>query len=272
MARDKRCFIRRTWSFYLRHAWMPPLVFAALFMCMVMLIPLSNHYYSRSQLCGRLFDSLVLLVVAGWLGLLIAAGATIHGLISKPRQCDRSSGSAVSFSTISRVMSALFLVVCFLFGGVFLVMSSRAFSPEDGFVDDLRIPAGLAVSEPLDDIAAFDAEKTAQPSGPLLCIARSRMAGGDYVYKFRGDAGEAGAVYLCAYEVTKGTRLSERSLREGTEMHSGGLFDGGREFRIYEGDTGYEYAARFEVWFIPDSGGPERKLSERVYKIMGCMP
>jgi hypothetical protein len=38
---------------------------------------------------------------------------------------------------------------------------------------------------------------------------------------------------------------------------------------IYEGDWGKPYAARFEVWFTPDAGGPERKLAERIFKIEG---
>jgi hypothetical protein len=40
-------------------------------------------------------------------------------------------------------------------------------------------------------------------------------------------------------------------------------------FTVYEGDWGKPYAARFEVWFEPDSGKGQRKLSERVFKIEG---
>ena len=40
-------------------------------------------------------------------------------------------------------------------------------------------------------------------------------------------------------------------------------------FTIYEGDWGKPYAAHFEVWFKPDSGKTERKLSERIFKIEG---
>ena len=40
-------------------------------------------------------------------------------------------------------------------------------------------------------------------------------------------------------------------------------------FTIYEGDWGKPYAARFEVWFEPDSGKDQRKLAERVFKIEG---
>jgi hypothetical protein len=38
---------------------------------------------------------------------------------------------------------------------------------------------------------------------------------------------------------------------------------------IFEGDWGEPYAARFEVWFDPDSGQADRKLAQRVYKIEG---
>ena len=38
---------------------------------------------------------------------------------------------------------------------------------------------------------------------------------------------------------------------------------------ISEGDWDKPYAARFEVWFKPDSDETERKLAERVFKIEG---
>ena len=40
-------------------------------------------------------------------------------------------------------------------------------------------------------------------------------------------------------------------------------------FTIYEGRWGQYYGARFEIWFQSDSGGPERKLFEKNYKIQG---
>ena len=40
-------------------------------------------------------------------------------------------------------------------------------------------------------------------------------------------------------------------------------------FMISEGDWDKPYAARFEVWFKPDSDETERKLAERVFKIEG---
>ena len=49
-----------------------------------------------------------------------------------------------------------------------------------------------------------------------------------------------------------------------------GNSDLGRPFTIYEGHWGKPYAARFELWFVSDnSGGQEKKLLEKNYKIEG---
>ena len=47
------------------------------------------------------------------------------------------------------------------------------------------------------------------------------------------------------------------------------LFFSNTHFVIYEGDWGKPYAARIEVWFVPDSGEDERKLIDRIFKIEG---
>ncbi|NBZ95023.1 MAG: hypothetical protein EBR40_01090 [Proteobacteria bacterium] len=101
------------------------------------------------------------------------------------------------------------------------------------------------------------------------------MQPGIYESRIRVNPGEPGKIYLKAFEVTKGTPLSETSLKErsnewvGWSADPGELFLSNTDFTIYEGDWGKPYAARFEVWFQPDSGAPERKLLEKVYKIEG---
>jgi hypothetical protein len=97
------------------------------------------------------------------------------------------------------------------------------------------------------------------------------------IYDVEGwlNPGEPGVVYLRAYEVTKGTRLSADRLYEKSNERIGWsetadeLFLYNSHITIYEGDWGQPYAARFEVWFKPDGGGAERKLFERVFKIEG---
>jgi hypothetical protein len=89
------------------------------------------------------------------------------------------------------------------------------------------------------------------------------------------NPGEPGMLYLRAFEVTKGTPLSVKSLKEksnewiGWSENPKELFFSNTNFTIYEGDWGNPYAARFEIWFCPDSGADDRKLMERIFKIEG---
>jgi len=101
------------------------------------------------------------------------------------------------------------------------------------------------------------------------------MQPGIYLVAYSLNPGEPGSVYLKAFEVTQGTPLSVDRLaaRSRTRMtwstNSSERFGAKAEFTIYEGDWGKPYAARFEVWFTPDSGKPDRKLAERIFKIEG---
>ena len=111
--------------------------------------------------------------------------------------------------------------------------------------------------------------------GPEEFVLRDGMQPGIYNLTLRLNPGEPGVAYLKAYEVTKGTRLSEGRLygssneRIGWSQDPDEKFLYENEFTIYEGDWGKPYAARIEVWFKPDSGKPERKLAERICKIEG---
>ena len=101
------------------------------------------------------------------------------------------------------------------------------------------------------------------------------MQPGIYVVAYSLNPGEPGSVYLKAFEVTKGTPLSIDRLRSKSETRmtwstdTAQRFGAQAGFTIYEGDWGKPYAARFEVWFNPDSGKTERKLAERIFKIEG---
>ena len=101
------------------------------------------------------------------------------------------------------------------------------------------------------------------------------MQGGIYGYQATVNVDEDGEVYLRAYEVTKGTRLSADRMKQrttekitGKGEHTIGV---GKEFTIYEGDWGKFYAARLEIWFVPANGGRPRKLQEKLFKVQGWM-
>lgn len=121
--------------------------------------------------------------------------------------------------------------------------------------------------------AALPAE-SARKGGPFLSLRKSFQPG-IYVSVLRVNPGEPGMVYLKAFEMTKGTPLSEKTLRGDTNEWVGWSEDPEETFlstaqiTIDEGDWDRPYGARFEAWFAPDNGGPERRLLEKAFKIEG---
>ena len=101
------------------------------------------------------------------------------------------------------------------------------------------------------------------------------MQGGIYQVRVFANPGEPGRVYLKVFEATQNTRLSatrieERSIsRIGWSTNAADKFRYQSEVTVYEGDWGTFYPARFELWFIPDSSGPQRKLADRIFRIEG---
>lgn len=89
------------------------------------------------------------------------------------------------------------------------------------------------------------------------------------------NSGEPGYVYLKAFEETRDTPLSTDRIPDRSLEYTGWSSDPGEQFfyntqiTIYEGDWGTHYPARFELWFVPESGAFERKLIEKVFKIEG---
>ncbi len=110
--------------------------------------------------------------------------------------------------------------------------------------------------------------KDAQPD----IILYNGFQGGIYDADIWCNPGEPGLLYLKAFEITQGTPLSEDRMPNAKAGYSGDLnemFLREMGFTIYEGNWGQYYGARFEVWFKPDSGQPDRKLFEKNFKIEG---
>lgn len=135
-------------------------------------------------------------------------------------------------------------------------LAPLAAQPAEETIRALLPPGSIRRGEP-----SFDLQQSFQP--------------GIYDSVLWLNPGEPGMVYLKAFEATKGTPLSGERLKEKSNEWTGWSDDPGEQFfsnthfTIYEGDWGKPYAARFEVWFAPDSGAPERKLLEKVFRIEG---
>jgi hypothetical protein len=143
----------------------------------------------------------------------------------------------------------------------------------DHWADDLTIPDGIELHEPMETLP-FTTDSAEAVSDLVLFKAAEP---GTYYYSVRVKGLEPGSIYLKAYEITQEERLSAESLeaRSMLELHSPvnefTTFRLERSFKIYEGDWGKYYAARFEVWHRPSEGGIEKKLFEKNFKIEGWM-
>ena len=101
------------------------------------------------------------------------------------------------------------------------------------------------------------------------------MQGGIYsVYAFM-NPGEQGYAYLKVFEATQNTPLSEDKIKQRSIEYTGWSkiaaerFFYNCEITVNEGSVGVYYPARFELWFAPRSGMPEKKLMEKIFRIEG---
>ncbi|MDB6018982.1 MAG: hypothetical protein JWR19_3471 [Pedosphaera sp.] len=116
----------------------------------------------------------------------------------------------------------------------------------------------------------------AESGEPVIQLAKG-MQGGIYQVRAFVNPGEAGRAYIKVFEATQNTPLSADRIKPGSICRIGWSTNSNEPFRyqseltVYEGDWGNFYPGRFELWFIPDSGKPERKLVERIFRIEGWM-
>lgn len=128
----------------------------------------------------------------------------------------------------------------------------------------------------LTNAVAASPEPVLKNADPEIQLAKG-MQGGIYQVRAFVNPGEAGRAYLKVFEATQNTRLSEDRIgpdsisRIGWSTNPNEKFRYQSEMTVYEGDWGNFYPGRFELWFIPDSGRPERKLVDRIFRIEGWM-
>lgn len=194
---------------------------------------------------------------------------------------------ALLISTIYQLTKKRWLkatVTIFIFAGTiagFIMYSVFLFFTEildgDKWADNLKIPPNIQLDNPIDLI------KDDQRPDSILALTKSQtdfqlynsFQPGLYQYDFWTGKIEDGTIYLKAFEITQEYALSTSKLPTTTAVKIYNTsnriekFGTISHFTIYEGDWGKPYAARFEVWFKPDSGGPELKLFVKNYKIEG---
>ena len=147
----------------------------------------------------------------------------------------------------------------------------------DGFIKEhgIKLPSNVALDNPESEDAPRRKDYSGDKQLPFRLF--ESFQGGLYKYEAWVNPGEKGFVFIKAYEITKEIPLSADQLKQRT-LRGVGYSDNPKQFfradgdiTIFEGDWGQYYGARFELWFAPATGAPERKLLERSYKIDGWM-
>ncbi|MBI2302456.1 MAG: hypothetical protein HYU66_26420 [Armatimonadetes bacterium] len=105
---------------------------------------------------------------------------------------------------------------------------------------------------------------------PKLLLYRTDDDGG-YSSEAWVNPGEPGCVYLKAFDVRTGRRLKGVDLQS-TNERTGWSDDPDELFVCTScadvlGGGHSPFGALYELWFVPDSGGPERKLVERAFRV-----
>lgn len=123
------------------------------------------------------------------------------------------------------------------------------------------------------DPALMPLESVKRDGSEIYIVSKGGSAN-YHVYAY-ANPGEAGRTYLKVFEATENIRLSEERIARKSIEYVGWSDDPTEAFlyhsliTVYEGDSYVYYPARFELWFAPASGDPERKLMEKIFKIAG---
>jgi len=182
------------------------------------------------------------------------------------------------------------LITLVLFGGTILMFIAYLVATffieqetPDTWAKNLTIPKNIQIDNPvdLDHYAKFEGQRPDSISNKIVEKTDFQLYNsfqpGLYEYDFWIGKIESGSIYLKAFEITHNEALSNDDLPRTSSIQiynptdSIKKFSTGDNFTIYEGDWGDPYAARFEVWFKPDNGKPQRKLFSKNYKIEGWM-
>lgn len=135
----------------------------------------------------------------------------------------------------------------------------------DTFADGLQVPQGVN----------FRLPHEAQPAAAAPCISVSGKAGiYDIVLRLPHDASPNGAFMVRVEEFTTGRTVETDpmvyrvSAADRTAARDGVIEIAFPRIRVYSGDEGQFYGARWQIIFLPDNGEPEQ-VCEDLYLTEG---
>ncbi|KAA2239047.1 hypothetical protein F0L74_22820 [Chitinophaga agrisoli] len=249
--------MKKIWTWYFDKWGRPLLFFIIMLACFI-----PSVLYQQPTLEITLLVLTVLTLIA-----VLASGLRL--LIRR-----RWIPAVISFLTPMITITGLIIFV------IAVVLEAAGDTSGDGYADKLKIPDNIVINDPVN--LGFEHNRPDSITGLLKEKMDFQLYNGIQPGIFEYDCWlkntGRGHVFLKAYEVTHNDALSVETLRSRSSITIDSAagehytrYETTGDFTIYEGDWGKPYAARFEVWFDPADGGPERKLMEKVYKIEGWM-
>lgn len=260
--------------------WYKPFIFSVISSLLLCFFSLNNNldFFIGKDNIGNCLIFLLLLILIGVLGVFIS------GVISFYRK--------QILRGIILTTTSIFLCIFYLFLFIFLGYAKgtsdgynrdliRENYSYDHFADSLTIPKKVNINTPLNvefiDIDNVKNREKLKLKKTSTFYLLSLGGLGMYEYDIYVNKIDKGEVYLKAFEITKGTKLSEESLKKESTIKIFNpnnrlkRFGTVNNFLINEGDEGKPYAARFEVWYKPYLG-KEKKLYSKNYIIEGYQP
>ncbi|QNR25405.1 hypothetical protein [Croceimicrobium hydrocarbonivorans] len=203
------------------------------------------------------------------------AAIIVSGIISLRRFLRKDYNRGLAQLALTGLLTCLGMII----GGLLFYNS-----PYDYYADDLEIPTGLQVYEPVGEKSGQLVFKKDQPDS-INQITKdqidfeivSQFLAGIYSYQAWLSNLDSGEIYLKAFELSHNDPLSGNSLALRSKMKVFNATDSFKLFRlsdhltIYEGDWDKPYAARFELWYQSAKSQEERMLLSKNYRIEGWM-
>lgn len=139
------------------------------------------------------------------------------------------------------------------------------FSPPDFYGANKTLPKNIKFDRPIErDFSDNDLTKS-------NFILTSISQPGIYNYYTNYQPKELGSFFIKAFEITSNDRLSADRMTNSSKIAVNNLnektYSG--EFTIYEGSWGDKYGARIELWYKPNNGNKEYKITQKNYIIEG---
>jgi hypothetical protein len=156
---------------------------------------------------------------------------------------------------------------------IWIVISVSEENREESKFYDIEITDKFDYPKPIEFLTKnqIDSLESINISEKKIIVIGNGYNGYDFYMWHKPTA--KGKLYVKAYELTQKIELSETRLREGTKNE---ITEIGENYNlytgnslIYEGTFANYYPVRFELWFISEISGNEKKLTEINYVIDG---